>query len=188
MPLYDGITTRLLDDYQTQLVIEKISSRHNGDYTCLASNSAATRSYTATLTVNGKAPAAGAAGGGAGEVPGRKGRRESVLKGWVLQWARGTGNPRRGKAGGAAPSGFRNVWVFLLIPLSVYSLFSFSFVSHAGVPAIARATLMSLASPSAAPLGDGAAGHGRRAGHHRHPQLPGRRLPDALRHVEEGHG
>lgn len=54
VPLYDGITTRLLDDYQTQLVIEKISSRHNGDYTCLASNSAATRSYTATLTVNGK--------------------------------------------------------------------------------------------------------------------------------------
>ncbi|XP_069971593.1 cell adhesion molecule Dscam1 [Penaeus vannamei] len=52
VPLYDGITTRLLDDYQTQLVIEKISSRHNGDYTCLASNSAATRSYTATLTVN----------------------------------------------------------------------------------------------------------------------------------------
>ncbi|XP_042239240.1 Down syndrome cell adhesion molecule-like protein Dscam2 isoform X3 [Homarus americanus] len=52
VPIYDGITTRLLDDYQTQLVIDRISSRHNGEYTCLASNAAATRHYTAKLTVN----------------------------------------------------------------------------------------------------------------------------------------
>lgn len=81
MPLYDGITTRLLDDYQTQLVIEKISSRHNGDYTCLASNSAATRSYTATLTVNGKAPAAGAAGGGARGGPWEEGTKGACPQG-----------------------------------------------------------------------------------------------------------
>ncbi|XP_066972085.1 cell adhesion molecule Dscam1 [Macrobrachium rosenbergii] len=52
VPVYDGVTTRLLDDYQMQLVIDRISSRHNGEYTCLASNQAATRSYTAKLTVN----------------------------------------------------------------------------------------------------------------------------------------
>ncbi|XP_050698368.1 cell adhesion molecule Dscam2-like isoform X2 [Eriocheir sinensis] len=52
VPIYDGITTRLLDDYQTQLVIDRISSRHNGEYTCVASNSAATRHYTTRLTVN----------------------------------------------------------------------------------------------------------------------------------------
>ena len=54
MPIYDGITTRLLDDYQTQLVIDRISSRHNGEYTCVASNAAATRHYTTRLTVNGR--------------------------------------------------------------------------------------------------------------------------------------
>ncbi|XP_076048641.1 Down syndrome cell adhesion molecule 4 isoform X2 [Oratosquilla oratoria] len=52
LPLYEGITTRLLDDYSTQLVIERISSRHNGEYSCLATNQAGTRSYAAKLTVN----------------------------------------------------------------------------------------------------------------------------------------
>lgn len=78
--------------------------------------------------------------------------------------------------------------IFLFIPLIQCLLIVFlqlCFIRRYFV--IDRAKLKSFASPSAAPLGDGAAGHGRRAGHHRHPQLPGRRLPDALRHVEEGH-
>ena len=54
IPMYEGVSTRLLDDYSSQLVIERISSKHNGDFTCLATNSAATRKHTATLTVNGR--------------------------------------------------------------------------------------------------------------------------------------
>ena len=53
IPQFEGITTRLLDDYTSQLYIEKISSRHNGEYTCLASNRAATRKSSAKLTVQG---------------------------------------------------------------------------------------------------------------------------------------
>ena len=56
IPMYDGVSTRILDAYSSQLVIESISSRHNGQYTCLATNQAATRTHTAKLTVNGELP------------------------------------------------------------------------------------------------------------------------------------
>jgi len=44
---------RRLDEYSTSLVIERISSAHSGDYTCIAQNVAGTVSFTVPLTVNG---------------------------------------------------------------------------------------------------------------------------------------
>ncbi|XP_059483764.1 cell adhesion molecule Dscam2 [Neocloeon triangulifer] len=43
---------RRLDEYSTSLVIERISSAHSGDYTCIAQNVAGTVSFTVPLTVN----------------------------------------------------------------------------------------------------------------------------------------
>lgn len=48
-----GITTRRLDEYSTSLVIERITSRHTGNYTCVAQNVAGSESFTVPLTVNG---------------------------------------------------------------------------------------------------------------------------------------
>ncbi|GLH07043.1 Down syndrome cell adhesion molecule-like protein Dscam2 [Gryllus bimaculatus] len=47
-----GITTRRLDEYSTSLVIEQITSRHSGNYTCVAQNIAGAESFTVPLTVN----------------------------------------------------------------------------------------------------------------------------------------
>ncbi|KAA0202560.1 hypothetical protein HAZT_HAZT010227 [Hyalella azteca] len=54
IPPQERTTTRLLDDYSSQLVIERISSRHNGEYACTAENAAATATRAARLTVNGE--------------------------------------------------------------------------------------------------------------------------------------
>jgi hypothetical protein len=43
---------RRLDEYSSNLVIEKISSDHSGNYTCIASNNAGVEKYTVPLTVN----------------------------------------------------------------------------------------------------------------------------------------
>ena len=50
-----GIRTRLIDEFSLALVIENLSSSsHNGNYSCLASNDAASVNHTAQLVVNGK--------------------------------------------------------------------------------------------------------------------------------------
>lgn len=49
-----GTTTRRLDEYSTSLVIERISSSHSGNYTCIAQNVAGEERFTVPLTVNGK--------------------------------------------------------------------------------------------------------------------------------------
>lgn len=49
-----GITTRLFDGYTGSLSIDSVTSSHNGNYTCVASNAAATVTFTAQLRVNGK--------------------------------------------------------------------------------------------------------------------------------------
>uniref|UniRef100_T1J6W3 Ig-like domain-containing protein n=2 Tax=Strigamia maritima TaxID=126957 RepID=T1J6W3_STRMM len=46
-----GITRRDIDDYSSILTIEKVQTTHNGNYTCVVSNDAATVNYTAQLTV-----------------------------------------------------------------------------------------------------------------------------------------
>lgn len=43
---------RHLDSYSTNLVIEKISSDHSGNYSCIASNNAGVERLTVPLTVN----------------------------------------------------------------------------------------------------------------------------------------
>ncbi|XP_049816620.1 Down syndrome cell adhesion molecule-like protein Dscam2 [Schistocerca nitens] len=48
----DGISTRRLDEYSTSLVIERITSKHTGNYTCVAHNVAGSESFTVPLTVN----------------------------------------------------------------------------------------------------------------------------------------
>lgn len=49
-----GAVTRRLDEYSASLVIEKVSSMHSGNYTCVATNVAGSESFTVPLTVNGK--------------------------------------------------------------------------------------------------------------------------------------
>nr|CAD7399479.1 unnamed protein product [Timema cristinae] len=45
-------STRRLDEYSTSLVIERITSAHSGNYTCVAQNVAGSESFTVPLTVN----------------------------------------------------------------------------------------------------------------------------------------
>ncbi|XP_069681625.1 cell adhesion molecule Dscam1 isoform X3 [Periplaneta americana] len=47
-----GASTRRLDEYSTSLVIERITSSHSGNYTCVAQNVAGSESFTVPLTVN----------------------------------------------------------------------------------------------------------------------------------------
>ena len=49
-----GITTTNLGSRMSMLVIEQVKHHHQGLYTCLAKNSAGTKSYTTELKVNGK--------------------------------------------------------------------------------------------------------------------------------------
>lgn len=48
-----GISIREIDDYSSILTIEKVETKHNGNFTCVVSNDAATVNYTAQLTVYG---------------------------------------------------------------------------------------------------------------------------------------
>lgn len=49
----NGMTTRRLDEFSNSLVIERVSSNHSGNYTCVASNVAGNERFTVPLTVNG---------------------------------------------------------------------------------------------------------------------------------------
>ena len=50
-----GVRTRLIDEFSLALVIENLSSAsHNGNYSCVASNDAASVNHTAQLVVNGE--------------------------------------------------------------------------------------------------------------------------------------
>lgn len=54
LPLGGGTQTRRIDEFSVSLVIEKVNSRHSGNYTCVASNVAGEESFTVPLTVNGE--------------------------------------------------------------------------------------------------------------------------------------
>lgn len=49
----NGVAARRLDEYTSSLVIENISTKHTGNYTCFAENIAGVESFTVPLTVNG---------------------------------------------------------------------------------------------------------------------------------------
>uniref|UniRef100_T1JIV1 Ig-like domain-containing protein n=1 Tax=Strigamia maritima TaxID=126957 RepID=T1JIV1_STRMM len=49
-----AISIRNIDEYTSNLVITSIAPRHNGNYTCIATNAAASVQYTARLLVKGK--------------------------------------------------------------------------------------------------------------------------------------
>ncbi|CAN7950746.1 unnamed protein product, partial [Ixodes hexagonus] len=55
-PLKSGpdLEVRVLDAFSVALAIEALSPKHNGNYTCLASNVAASVNYTAPLRVHGE--------------------------------------------------------------------------------------------------------------------------------------
>lgn len=53
LPIGGGAQTRRIDEFSASLVIEKVSSKHSGNYTCVASNVAGEESFTVPLTVNG---------------------------------------------------------------------------------------------------------------------------------------
>lgn len=48
-----GVRTSQLDSFTSILVIEQAAATHSGNYTCTASNAAATAATTARLTVRG---------------------------------------------------------------------------------------------------------------------------------------
>ena len=52
--LADGVIISELNEFTSLLVIGRAAAHHSGNYTCAASNSAATVYSSATLTVNGK--------------------------------------------------------------------------------------------------------------------------------------
>lgn len=56
IPMNFGITIHDVDEYSSILSISSVTSQHSGNYTCIASNSAASSNFTAPLTVNGKNP------------------------------------------------------------------------------------------------------------------------------------
>lgn len=49
-----GANLRRIDEYSASLIIERISSMHTGNYTCIAQNLAGIEKYTIPLTVNGE--------------------------------------------------------------------------------------------------------------------------------------
>ena len=48
------VTTNTLNEFTSTLAINSIKPRNNGNYTCVARNTAALTNYTAQLLVNGK--------------------------------------------------------------------------------------------------------------------------------------
>lgn len=50
----EGVQVRNLDQLTTFLVIDHLSPRHAGNYTCTATNDAASAQHTSALNVNGK--------------------------------------------------------------------------------------------------------------------------------------
>lgn len=48
-----GITTSKLGDRSSFLMVPSVTAENSGNYTCVAANSAANHSYTATLNVQG---------------------------------------------------------------------------------------------------------------------------------------
>ena len=48
------ISTRVFDEYSSVLSIDPVSSKHNGNYTCVARNHAASAFHTAELKIQGK--------------------------------------------------------------------------------------------------------------------------------------
>ncbi|KAL1483751.1 hypothetical protein MTO96_032977, partial [Rhipicephalus appendiculatus] len=55
-PIKSGpdIEVRVLDPFSVALAIDSLSPSHDGSYTCVASNAAATVNYTASLRVHGE--------------------------------------------------------------------------------------------------------------------------------------
>ncbi|GAB6022583.1 Down syndrome cell adhesion molecule-like protein 1 [Chamberlinius hualienensis] len=49
---HTGVTIRIFDGYTSSLSIQSVTPGHNGNYTCVASNAAATVNFTAPLSVN----------------------------------------------------------------------------------------------------------------------------------------
>lgn len=49
---FQGTQTRRLDEYSASLIIDKVTSEHSGNYTCIASNVAGSEKFTVPLTVN----------------------------------------------------------------------------------------------------------------------------------------
>lgn len=48
------VYVRQIDEFSLALVIENLSAHHNGNYSCLAANEAASVNHMASLLVNGK--------------------------------------------------------------------------------------------------------------------------------------
>lgn len=48
-----GTVTRNHDEYSSSLIIERITTEHAGNYTCIATNAAGEEKFTVPLTVNG---------------------------------------------------------------------------------------------------------------------------------------
>lgn len=49
-----GTIIRTIDEYSSSLIIDRITSAHSGNYTCIASNVAGSEKFVVPLTVNGK--------------------------------------------------------------------------------------------------------------------------------------
>ena len=49
-----GIAVRNVDTYTSILTIDRVESKHGGNYSCFAQNQAASASHTASLVVNGR--------------------------------------------------------------------------------------------------------------------------------------
>jgi len=49
-----GISLRQVDQFSLALIIENLAVHHNGNYSCVAANEAATVNYTTELLVNGE--------------------------------------------------------------------------------------------------------------------------------------
>lgn len=49
-----SISVKKLDEYSSSLVIDRVTSDHRGNYTCIASNIAGAEKFVVPLTVKGK--------------------------------------------------------------------------------------------------------------------------------------
>lgn len=50
----EGTSVRRIDEFSSSLILERVSSMHSGNYTCIATNVAGSERYIVPLTVNGK--------------------------------------------------------------------------------------------------------------------------------------